>query len=170
MKALSVKPLWATAILTEVKRIEWRSWSTDYRGSLLICASSGPWYAGSICKHALCVVNLVDVIPFEEKCLKLALMDEIPEKPGYAWLLGEPSFIVPFEVKGKLHLFDVDDELIIFMDDIGITSFVEFAECHYKPLMRWEDREVSHDLIEADWDNWMGYLAKFDAEQGITTG
>ena len=153
MKALSIKPLWATLILQEVKRIEWRSWSTDYRGPLLICASSGPWYAGSICKHALCIVDLVD-----------SLMDEVPEEPGYAWLLGEPCFIKPFEVKGKLKLYDVDDDLIEDMDPNG--SFVEFAEKYYKPLMRWEDREVKRDEVEAAWADWMELLKKCDEEQG----
>ena len=162
MKALSVKPLWATAILQEVKRIEWRSWSTDYRGPLLICASSAPWYAGSICKHALCVVDLVDVVPFEEEHLYWACMDEMPDKPGYAWLLSEPSFIVPFEVKGKLHLFDVDDSLVKYKDDDA--TFVQFAEEHYKPLVRWGDREVPKEDVEADWAGWMEFLAKFDAE------
>ena len=162
MKALSVKPLWATAILQEVKRIEWRSWSTDYRGPLLICASSGPWYAGSICKHALCVVDLVDVVPFEEEHLYWAIVDEMPEKPGYAWLLGEPAFIVPFEVKGKLHLFDVDDSLVEYKGDD--TTFVQFAEEHYKPLVRWGDREVPKEDVEADWASWMEFLAPFDAK------
>lgn len=170
MKALSVKPLWATGILMEWKRIEWRSWKTDYRGPLLICASSGPWYAGTICKHALCVVELVDIIPFDERCLDAAAMDEMPDKPGYAWLLGRPCYVVPFEVKGKLHLFDVNDELIKTMDDVGIKSSAKFAERYYKPLMRWEDREMSRDLIEEDWNTWMGYLTEQDAERGVDAG
>lgn len=162
MKALSVKPLWASLILMEAKNVEQRTWSTDYRGPLLICASSGPWYAGTICKHALCVVDLVDVVPFEKKYLDNACMDEMPEKPGYAWLLNGPYFVVPFEVKGKLHLYDVDDDLIKYMSDVDCTSFVEFAERYYKPLMRWEDREMKREYIEEDWANWMKYLGECD--------
>lgn len=75
-------------------------------------------------------------------------MDEVPEEPGYAWLLGEPCFIKPFEVKGKLKLYDVDDDLI---EDMGDGSYVEFAEKYYKPLMRWEDREVRRDEVGAAW-------------------
>lgn len=163
VKALSIKPLWATLILQEVKRVEWRSWSTDYRGPLLICASSGPWYAGSICKHALCIVDLVDVVPFEEGYLYYSLMDEVPEEPGYAWLLGDLYFIKPFEVKGKLIIYDVDDDLIEEMEG---GSYVEFAEKYYKPLMRWEDREIKREEIEADWAKWMELLRKCDVEQG----
>ena len=53
MKALSVKPPYATQILMFMKTVECRSWKTDYRGDLLICASSSPWWAGTICKNAL---------------------------------------------------------------------------------------------------------------------
>lgn len=52
MKALSVQPYWATSILQKTKTVECRTWKTDYRGDLLICASSGPWWAGSIRKRA----------------------------------------------------------------------------------------------------------------------
>ena len=61
MKALSLGPDWAMDVLLGEKRIEWRTWKTDYRGLLLICANSKPW-PGSIAGHALCVVNLVDIV------------------------------------------------------------------------------------------------------------
>lgn len=166
MKALSVKPLWATAILMEERRVEQRTWSTDYRGPLLVCVSSGPWLAGSIRSHALRVVDLLDVVPFEERHLEDALMDEVPERPGYAWLLGEPSFVVPFEVKGRLHLFDVDDGLVRYMEDVGVRSFIEFAERHYRPLVRWGDREMPREAVEEGWADWMRYLAGVDAGEG----
>lgn len=69
MKALSVQPYWATSILQKTKTVECRTWKTDYRGDLLICASSGPWWAGSIRKHALCVVELLDIVPLRRKHL-----------------------------------------------------------------------------------------------------
>lgn len=134
MKALSVQPYWATAILQKAKTVECRTWKTDYRGDPLICASSGPWWAGSIRKHALCVVELVDIVPFRRRHLVGARMDHMPDKPSYAWMLGAPLFVEPFEVKGKLHLFDVDDA---FIKPIAPrASFAEFTERHYKPLMR----------------------------------
>lgn len=40
MKVLSIKQPWASLIVLGVKRFEIRSWSTDYRGPLLIHASS----------------------------------------------------------------------------------------------------------------------------------
>lgn len=164
MKALSVQPYWATAILQEAKTIECRTWKTDYRGDLLICASSGPWWAGSIKGHALCVVELLDIVPFKRRHLKDACMDQIPDKPSYAWLLGDPLFVEPFGVKGKLHLFDVDDALVTPI--APGASFAEFAEEHYKPLMRWSDREVGEEEVRAGWDDWMNRLM----EQGRRNG
>lgn len=168
MKALSVQPYWATSILQKTKTVERRTWKTDYRGDLLICASSGPWWAGSIRKHALCVVELVDIVPFRRRHLVDARMDHMPDKPSYAWMLGDPLFVEPFEVKGKLHLFDVDDALI--RPIAPGASFAEFAEEHYKPLMRWSDREVGEEEVRADWDDWMNRLAKLGRRNGGLDG
>lgn len=41
MKAISLWEPWATLIRTGAKTIETRSWSTHYRGELLICAAKG---------------------------------------------------------------------------------------------------------------------------------
>lgn len=46
MKALSIRQPWAQEIADGFKTLEFRSWSTTYRGPLLICASaynSGLW-------------------------------------------------------------------------------------------------------------------------------
>ena len=39
MKALSIYAPFATAIAANLKTIETRSWSTDYRGEILICST-----------------------------------------------------------------------------------------------------------------------------------
>ncbi len=49
MKALSLLQPWATLVVIGVKQIETRSWSTAYRGPLLIHASKGK--AGKIFAH-----------------------------------------------------------------------------------------------------------------------
>lgn len=162
MKALSIQPYWATLTLQAAKMVEWRSWKTGYRGDLLICASSGPNWAGSICKHALCIVDLVDVEPFRKKHLEPACMDELPEPRGYAWVFDNVRFVEPFEVKGKLHIYEVDDDLVKVLPEGKSTR--EFAEKWYKPLMRWEDKYVKREEVEAVWADWMVYLDEFDAE------
>ena len=42
MKALSIKEPWATLILEGKKTIETRTWKTNYRGEILLCASKNP--------------------------------------------------------------------------------------------------------------------------------
>ncbi len=49
MKALSLLQPWVTLVILGVKQIETRSWSTAYRGPLLIHASRGK--AGEILAH-----------------------------------------------------------------------------------------------------------------------
>lgn len=97
MKALSIHPYPATCIAAGEKKIEYRSWSTSYRGPLLVCASQfrdGPEYPRG---YALCVVELTSITGSGR---------------NYEWHLGEVALIKPFPVKGKLHLFEVPDENI----------------------------------------------------------
>ena len=113
MKALSIMPYWANLVMLGEKTVECRTWRTDYRGDLLICASSRR-NSGCIAGMALCVATLEDIVPFTKKHLDDACMDadEMPDKPSWAWILKDAGPIEPFAVKGQLHLFDVDDALI----------------------------------------------------------
>jgi hypothetical protein len=106
LTALSVRQPWASHIADAQKRIEVRTWSTKYRGPLLICASQR--------KHddlptgcALCVVDLVDVRPMTENDEDDALcyFDDIGE---YAWVLRNPRRVDHFPVKGRLNLYQVE--------------------------------------------------------------
>ena len=84
MKALSLRPEWAMPVMLGLKTIECRSWKTDYRGELLICASAKPC-PGTIAGHALCTVELVDIEPFTREHLYGSYMDEMPPDGCYAW-------------------------------------------------------------------------------------
>lgn len=97
MKALSLHPFYAVDIACGDKTDEFRSWQTPYRGDLLICSSQ--YNDGSLFPrgYALCIVELYGI----DKGQK-----------GYSWHLCNLRPIVPFKVKGKLHLFEVDDHLI----------------------------------------------------------
>ena len=101
MKALSLRADYAMDILTGDKTVEYRSWKTDYRGDLLICATQKK-IPGTIPGHALIVCELVDIKRLEDG--------------QYAWQLDNFRTIYPFPVKGKLKLFDVDDDLIHLTD------------------------------------------------------
>lgn len=152
MKALSLMPEWAMSVLLGWKTVECRTWKTDYRGELLICASSKAW-PGSIAKHALCIVNLVDIVPFEKKHLDTANMDEMPEGDCYAWIFDGLGWVKPFEVKGKLHLFDVDDSLIEIIPD-GIDNATAL-KTYYEPLLTWHNRTIKEEEIRSWWNNFI---------------
>lgn len=139
MKALSVHPYYAMAIVAGQKSIECRSWSTDYRGDILIC-STAKKYHGTIPGHALGVVTLEDIVPFEKKHLKSALMLPKEYQPNqYAWKLTYNRLIVPVPVKGKLSLWNYDGELEFIPEEEWITDDPEKAgawvEKYWKPLM-----------------------------------
>lgn len=116
MKALTIDPEYAWYIHEEDKTVECRTWKTNYRGPLLICASKMP-LEGYISGHAICVVNLVDVVPFTKGHLDAAAMDEMPDVPCYAWILENALPIVPFPVRGKMGLFDVDESNIQYREN-----------------------------------------------------
>lgn len=102
MMALSIHPEFAWDIFTGDKTIEYRSWQTNYRGPLLICATANK-KRGYISGHAMCVAYLEDIIMYGPH--------------DYGWQLapfteGKSYHIEPFPVKGQLKLFSVDDNKI----------------------------------------------------------
>ena len=58
MKAVSVKQPWASLIAEGNKTIETRTWPTNYRGDLLICASKKPKIEDLPVSAALCVAKI----------------------------------------------------------------------------------------------------------------
>lgn len=112
LKALSIHPYYADKILYGEKTIECRTWKTDYRGDILIC-STAKKVEGTIPSHALCVVELVDIKPFDRTHLEGACMDVVPYD-SYAWILDNVRAIKPIPVKGKLSLWNFDGELEYF--------------------------------------------------------
>ncbi len=151
MKALSIQPIWAMYVALGLKTVECRSWKTDYRGSLLICASSQPEFPLSIAKHALCVVNLDDVVPFTPEHLEPAMMETEGFVEGYyAWLFSDIRWIKPFPVKGKLHLYDVDHRITY------IERSKQNARKYFEPLMKWSNK--IHPDEKENRDFWEGLL------------
>lgn len=70
-------------------------------------------------------------------------MEEMPEKPSYAWILDSLEWIEPFEVKGRLHLFDVEDELIHVIPES--VSDKDALERYYEPLI-WLPKDEDKQL------------------------
>lgn len=104
MKALSVKQPWANMIASGEKTIETRTWSTDYRGDLLIVSTKLPKVEPAGC--AVAIAELVGCRPMTEK-------DQIEAccsiyDGAYAWVLANVRPVNPFPVRGQLGLFEVD--------------------------------------------------------------
>jgi tetratricopeptide (TPR) repeat protein len=119
IRCLAVRQPWAWAIMTGAKDIENRSWSTDYRGRIVILASSMKTEVNQIGKAAklpprdfvysalLGMVDLVDVVPMSED------LEANPWAWGpYCWRVANPRLLPePIPAKGKLMLYALQEEL-----------------------------------------------------------
>jgi len=124
MKAISVQQPFAFEIISGQKTIEVRDWDTLHKGDLLICSSKKPAFSKEemeemeenygctfLYGQALCVVRLVDVRLMRKGDEEPALLDEI-DPEAYSWVLEDVRPVIPFPVKGKQEIFEVDDSLI----------------------------------------------------------
>ncbi len=114
MKALSVRGDYIMDMIAGKKKIEYRTWKTNYRGPLLMCSTTKK-VAGAAPGYAICVVNLksIQYFPFEDL---------------YHWNIELANVIKPIHVKGQLKLFNVDDNLI---EPISMKEF----ESEVRPLI-----------------------------------
>lgn len=127
MRALSIRQPWAWAIIHAGKDIENRSWSTSYRGPVLIHAAKGMTRGDyEDCLAALHHISLTHPFPTD---LPLPAFEELPRggiigkarlsncvsSSPSPWFFGpygfvladvEPLSFLPF--KGKLGFFDVE--------------------------------------------------------------
>lgn len=127
MKAIAIRQPWASLIANGEKTVECRTWKTNYRGPLIVCASKGDIECGDGLVVpggvAIAVVDLLDVQPMTKADLKGAMMDDFePEEleevlNGYAWHIKLAYPIVPVPTKGKLNLFELDIPLEKLPDD-----------------------------------------------------
>lgn len=104
MKAISIKEPYASAIRRGEKTIETRTWTTNYRGKLLLCASKRP--KSAISGNAFAIGDLVDVRPMKKEDERLAKCRIYPN--AYSWVLENIKLIKLFPVEGRLGLFEVD--------------------------------------------------------------
>ena len=142
MKALSIYPEPVMEIFMGDKTIEYRTWRTDYRGDLLICAGSKR-EPGFVNGYAYFVVSLLDIRPLED------LGDG---ESGYEWILGAPRLIRPIPVRGRLFLFDVDDARIRYIEggDLGTYPTWQranefrktYVQKYLEPIAYRPDKEV----------------------------
>lgn len=109
IKAISIKEPWATRIL-QGKTIETRTWKTDYRGPLLLCASKKP--ESNISGKAFAIVDLVDCRPMKYEDERAAMCKVYPG--AVSWFFKNLRRIKPFPIKGQLGLFTVDISRVVY--------------------------------------------------------
>ena len=120
MKALSVRGDYVMDMITGKKKIEYRTWSTKYRGPLLMCSTTRK-VAGSAPGYAICIVNLYNI--------EYSELDDL-----YYWHIKDVRVIKPIHIKGQLKLFNVPDKLI---KPISKEQFDdEIKKYIYKPKWR----------------------------------
>lgn len=103
MKALSVKQPWAGMIASGEKTIETRTWTTKYRGPVLVVSSRLPKIEPA--GYALAVADIVESRPMRRADERAACCKVYPK--AHAWVLKNVRSIEPFPVKGKLGLYEV---------------------------------------------------------------
>ncbi len=128
MKAISLWQPWASAMNLGLKKIETRSWSTNYRGPLLIHASKKiiSWPSADIqglfegiafqpsdlpLGQVLCQVNLIDCkcIYIHNKPNSFLELDFGDYTPGrYMWITDNLKQLNPFPFRGRQGLFNVE--------------------------------------------------------------
>lgn len=141
MKALTVRQPFPALIMAGLKTLESRTWDTKFRGELLICAGKTAhslfreydvpaqrlvldnYYAPKYYDvpkefmlrdgQACCVVDVTDVRLMTREDETLACCDWYPD--AYVFVLENIRLVEPFEVRGRLNFFEVDDKLIKYL-------------------------------------------------------
>jgi activating signal cointegrator 1 len=139
MKALSFTQPWATLVVTGEKKIETRSWKTNYRGVIAIHAAKGfPRWAKDLIfedffKESLAAHHYLEsrqlptgaIIGFARitACYSTAYFRTSTEMTSkekafgdygesrWGWLLENPQIIKPIECKGALGIWEVPTEI-----------------------------------------------------------
>lgn len=136
MKALTIIQPWATLVATGAKKIETRSWKTDYRGPLAIHAAKGfPKWARNTCywepfQQALAQAGITDPDQLPRgvvisvctliECQRIK-SDNLPDaserffgdyRSGrYAWILRDVRPVIPpIPARGAQGLWEIEIE------------------------------------------------------------
>lgn len=131
MKVLTIREPWASLIGCRVKKIETRSWATSYRGELYIHAgvhklSKKDERAYRLSLHIpghtlhygeiFIKCNLIDCVKIDaEYAEKVKKEDPLNYECGnytlgrYAWILTDIEYITPIPAKGRLSIWNYNE-------------------------------------------------------------
>ena len=126
MKVLTLKQPWATLVAEGIKKYEFRSWKTKYRGKLLIHAGAGidkkemkrfeKLNLDYPSKKILAEVELEDCLELDEDLNNKIIAENniaygSKKREGYAWKLTNIKKVkYDKTVNGKLGLWNLDIE------------------------------------------------------------
>lgn len=131
MKVISIKEPFATLIMKKLKYIETRSWKTNYRGEIYIHASGKKMATEFLTNdeviklienldmnygNIICKANLVDCVYMDEQFIENMKQNSQEyccgayEVGRYAWVLNNIEPIAPIPAKGKLNIWNYDEE------------------------------------------------------------
>jgi hypothetical protein len=123
MRALSIAQPWAHCIINEGKNIENRSWSTKYRGTFAIHASSSKdnqrfdacrnFYRLSVEPEKLAYMSIIGFVDLID-----VITEETVTKTTRKWFSGEYGFVLtnivklktPVKAKGALNFWKLNGE------------------------------------------------------------
>lgn len=124
MKVLTLKQPWATLVAEGVKKYEFRSWKTNYRGKILIHAGTGidkkklekfkDLNLEFLFKRILTEVELEDCLELNDELNKKIIAEKniaygSKYRTGYAWKLTNSKKInYDKEIKGQLGLWNIN--------------------------------------------------------------
>ncbi|MEE0015023.1 MAG: ASCH domain-containing protein [Bacilli bacterium] len=124
MKVLTLKQPWATLVAEGIKKYEFRSWKTNYRGKILIHAGTGidkkelekykDLNLEFPSKRILAEVEIEDCLELNDELNKNIIAEKniaygSKYRTGYAWKLTNSKKInYDKEVKGQLGLWNID--------------------------------------------------------------
>lgn len=104
---LSVRQPWAGLIALGRKPQEFRSWSTTYRGDLLICAGGAVDKRADVSPYADPTAPPLssDIWRLGSAVALVELHDIVGSRGAYAWQLRNIRPVAPIALKGRLSLF-----------------------------------------------------------------
>lgn len=124
MKVLTLKQPWATLVAEGIKKYEFRSWKTKYRGKILIHAGAGidkeamRQYENMDLKFPsrkiVAIAEIIDCLELNEQLNKNIIVENniaygTKVRTGYAWKLENIKKInYNHEVNGQLGLWNIN--------------------------------------------------------------
>lgn len=115
MKAISIEPMYASAIALNYKTVELRTWKTNYRGDILICTTKSVPVTSDKDKYplgkAIAIAELKDCIKYKPYLRSYCLADRFDNLSGmYCFLLDNIRPIRPIAIRGQQRVYNVPIE------------------------------------------------------------